>query len=155
VCLRLVLWLLVLLPIQVLQVPVMLAFQALWLPLLLPVQLSIPPPTIHDTVPPTGAASVPVGDVEEEKENVIFWPIKKMKKKNQLKIMEVMLRLLRLLMRLSGPKIFFEPPGSCNLPHPMFLDTFVTLIILPWLNCCFSPMTYIQLMDQKAGMISP
>ena len=42
------------------------------------------PPSVHPTltahggVPPAGAASLLVGDLEEERENVDFWPTKKM-----------------------------------------------------------------------------
>ncbi len=97
--------------------------------------------TVHGTVPPAGTASLPVGDVEEEKRKCCFFANQDdLKKKNQLKMMEVSLRLLRLL----------ESPEDCNLPRHMFLETFVTLIILPWLNCCFLSMTLIQLMAGKS-----
>jgi len=43
----------------------------------------------------------------------------------------------------------FECPGQCNLPHSMFLMSSMTFWILPWLNCCFSQMTSIQLMTRK------
>jgi len=44
--------------------------------------------------------------------------------------------------------------GQHNLPCCMFLMSFMTLMILKWLNCCFSPNNINSANDWGAGMIS-